>query len=294
MQPCIKWLPICLAVFIFQANALEVESTGYGRTRALAIENAKISALSQITGELILSDKKLDKTLQNEVYSYSGGIVDSYEVLDESCAASCTVKIKAVITQAKNNDKAQSTQTLDIPQFYQEGKIDGYLTSPDNIYVVKIIHVEYVHENSYLPVGHKEMPRQLSASGVEWVTVILDISLNPKWLSDYESYLKLAPQTAIHTILGGTSYPSNLFDTNHLPWMPTKSIYFGKNVATGGIIPSQPLIYVKPCPSLLNQLFGARPSKTQCVNIDNRTVSATAQLRINRAELENGGKLEIR
>lgn len=160
------------------ALAAEVRAAGYGTTVDLATESAKLNALSQASGELLIGKRVYDGNLQEKIYSYTNGVIDSYQMLDFLCDRSiCVVTILAIVT--KRSDMVfQEVNSGEIPRFVDEDPdLLNYLRDQRNWYVVTIKDIDYEDRQN----------------GVMQVTANGHVQVNSIWLDALKKYMLLTP-----------------------------------------------------------------------------------------------------
>jgi len=175
-------------------KAAEIQSTGYGETIEKSIEAAKNNAISSFNGEILVSKKELkNDQLNEEIYNYQTGVVESYKIVNSSCSKVCRSDLIVTVI-GKSDLKLQVVESTDIPKFYpKDESILKYLQDKKNIYVIKTNKVSYVEEANRIKV--------ITTNSIE---------LNSLWLETLKSYVAKNPSKDVLTIIDGTKYEADL------------------------------------------------------------------------------------
>jgi hypothetical protein len=174
-----------LCLLACNAQAVMVESNGYGNTFESALKNAKIAAVEQVNGTWLSGQVYSNNgKISEEIAQYNGGVIKSYNVISYF---NNVVTISADVDIVKDNRMA--SKTGDVPQFIKDdlsfmqenySKIEksiNYLNNKNNAFGVKLDGVEYFNKGDIT---------SLRLSGT--------VSWSPKWISDFESLHKTIGQ----------------------------------------------------------------------------------------------------
>jgi hypothetical protein len=166
--------------------SVEINSTGFGATAELAIENAKLNALSQASGELLVSKRSFDGVFKEELLGYTNGILDSYQLLGSLCSRSiCEATILAVVTK-RSDITYQESKVGDIPRFANDDpNLINYLKNQENWLVLTIKNIAYEDR----------------LNGVVQATAYGYVQVNSIWLDALKKYMQLNPSVKMDRLI---------------------------------------------------------------------------------------------
>lgn len=180
-----------LFLFSLNASAAEVVASGFGKDYNEALLNAKVTALDKVNGAWIHGDSKVrDGMFSEKITQYNGGVITKYEVLRND---STHVIIKANV-EPRTNKMVTNTTDVSSLRSSLEGHTEAYqrkyvagkaIDDRNKAFALKVEKVEY--EN----LGKATK-----------VSMIVNMSYQPKWIEDYNSLHQLAGDIEL-----GSFYP---------------------------------------------------------------------------------------
>ena len=171
---------IFLLLFSFSANAETVKTTGYGKDKKVALEDAKTKAVEMVAGSWVdFSKKSINGSIQQEIRQFTTGVVENYKVINEN---DTSITIEASVIARRDNSidsssfKANPSQLSDSFKNMENEKEAGMAL--DSLY--KAIEFKV---NSIKAI-RKE-------GDIFYISVAGEYSYSKKWLNDYREFSRL-------------------------------------------------------------------------------------------------------
>ena len=154
----------------FFAHAEEVTVTGYGTDFNSALQNAKVAALEKGASTFMIGKNEArDGRVYENIDQYNGGVIKSYDVIDaQRTANGFNVTIVADVEPKNNQVRTTQEQFIEFDERY---------TVADRLSNV-----------SDAIVAQAAKPTLNIGSGMTTVSVNVELSWQPKWLSDMRSF----------------------------------------------------------------------------------------------------------
>lgn len=173
-------LIIFLLLFSFSANAEIVQSTGYGKDKKVALEDAKTKAIEMVAGSWVDSSKKLSNgSLKQESNQFTTGTIESFKIIKES---SDSVTIEANVKPRKDNSIKSESLSVNSSQISDSFKNLGNQTASGEALDTLTRAIDF---------KVKEVKPLQQDRCTYYISVLGDVSYSKKWLNDYEEFTKL-------------------------------------------------------------------------------------------------------
>jgi len=266
-----KYSLLLLCLVASFSNAKEVITKGYGDTFDVALRNAKIAAIEQVTGTWINSEHSLrDGKTSETIVQYNGGVIKNYEVLQYSNGV---IRIKADVDVVKDN--TVGTNKKDISEDMRRQLKDNQ----NNLEKIKAA-TKFL-DNRSKALRFESDTVQYATEGAETiVTVSGSIMWIPKWETDIRTLAQTINQKGSHVSNTPERIASGII-----------SSLLSYNPFVGGVVAST-YVVAKPAEELnsIEQMICFAENKRQiadeCYIIHNQFRDFSNRLKINVVGLE--------
>jgi hypothetical protein len=192
-----KFLISSLALISSIVLAEEVTVTGYGSSYNGALDNAKVSALEKGASTFIIGERRArNGNLSEDITQYNGGVLKTYNIINVSTTPlGYEVTIIADIIP-KNNTIKKQRYTEQLEEYKSKKKIINKLDNMGTTFYANVNRPSYKIGDSYTTVSFS-----------------IDLSWQPKWISDTKSFLSVIDQEGKVSTNSHDNLSTSLFST---------------------------------------------------------------------------------